>query len=199
MSSSQCSGSGAASCFWICIRDLPFVSSSVEPHHLGPQPAALSLICTVCWLASRPVGSKGSKLGPLHLKIPAYPWLRMCRIMSSRKSLRHMAFRNLRRTDRLSGCIRVMFLSQPPDDRQAGRAVALAVARAVLAVGEPLHMLVFPECVAALAALAVSGLRGVSRPLRVGWFRPTSIASWSRMPASICGLLRNEYQEKSTT
>ena len=70
-----------------------------------------------------------SRSGRLHLKTPAYSWLRMCRIMSRRKSLRHMAFRNLRRTDRLSGCIGAMFLSQPPDDRQAGRAVALAVAR----------------------------------------------------------------------
>ena len=30
-------------------------------------------------------------------------WLRMCRIMSRRKSLRHMAFRNLRRTDFCAG------------------------------------------------------------------------------------------------
>ena len=51
--------------------------------------------------------------------------------MSSRKSLSCWARVNLRRMDRLSGCIRAMFRASRPDDGQTGGGVALAVARLV--------------------------------------------------------------------
>ena len=52
--------------------------------------------------------------------------------MSSRKSLRHMAFRNLRRTDRLSGCIRAMFRASRRMTARQAAPFALAVARTIL-------------------------------------------------------------------
>ena len=51
---------------------------------------------------------KGDDPGQSHLEIGAYSRLRVPRIMSSRKSSLCCARKNLRRIERLSGCIRAM-------------------------------------------------------------------------------------------